>query len=196
MKLRHSLFAAAAVLVATPALAQGFGNHVDGVPTPVPRLDLGVSGGINNPAGIYGVEGDFRIDDRFSAGLGFGKGAWGLRITPQARLYPFTIHEAGLFLETGVSLNTGGSMDLRVNGQVAQTVDMYVTPTANIAVGWRQQVGRYFWWSARAGWQQRLYNSNHAVRGGGPIDSNMQGMVNLSNPGGLSLGLSGGFTLL
>ena len=81
---------------ATPALPE------------MPRLDIGTSTGLNNPAGMYGIETDFRLLDRVSVGILGGNGAWGIRLTPQARLYPFGVSRAGLFLEAGMSLNFGG----------------------------------------------------------------------------------------
>ncbi len=162
----------------------------------LPRLDVGASFGLNNPAGIYGLEGDFRIVDHFSAGVGLGMGAWGFRVTPQVRVYPFGINTVGLFVEAGVSVNTGGPADLTVNGEVLQTVERDVTPTANLGLGYRGKITRHGWWGLRAGWQHRFAQDNYRSTDGQPVNVLLDGATQFTQPGGLMLGVSGGFSIL
>ena len=50
----------------------------------VPHLDVGFSTGWNSPAGIAGMQAEYRPLEILGTGLGVGKGVWGWRITPQA----------------------------------------------------------------------------------------------------------------
>src|SRR5687767_2072136 len=58
-------------------------------PPRAPRLDVGGSFGLNNPAGIFGLELDWRTPvQRLSLGFAVGNASWGWRFGPQLRLYP------------------------------------------------------------------------------------------------------------
>src|SRR5690606_12874897 len=104
----------ALLCTAAPALAQDTAPAVTfREEKAIPRIDLGVTGGINNPGGIYGLEGSYRILDHLSVGVAGGNGAWGLRLSPLVRAYPFGASNYGLFVETGASFNLGGSFESR-----------------------------------------------------------------------------------
>jgi hypothetical protein len=182
---------ALAALFATPASAQEVQNETERT---YRLLDLGVSTGWNNPAGYEGVEADFRVLDYVSVGLGAGNAMWGFRLTPQARVYPFGISRAGLFLEAGLSLNTGGSAEVTTNG-ATQTADLLLTPAANVALGYRWQFGKWVSMALRAGWSFSLRNDNVAVRGGGDIDPALKLVTDASSPGGPIVGLTAGVAL-
>jgi hypothetical protein len=160
------------------------------------RLDVGVTLGFNNPGGIYGGEADFRLVDRFSVGLAAGQGAWGLRITPQVRLYPFRITNAGLFLESGLSLNLGGKATTTVNGSVVQEADMALTPVANVSLGYRFSPYSWGWSALRVGYGFRLKGDNYTLRDDSILDPLMETLLAASQPGGFLIGVSGGFSAL
>jgi hypothetical protein len=162
----------------------------------VHRLDVGVSSGFNNPGGIYGVEADFRLIDRISVGLAAGSGAWGMRITPQARLYPFGISSAGLFLESGLSLNLGGKATATSNGEVIQEADMAFAPVVNLSLGYRVGIRQWGWWAIRFGYGFRLNDSSYTLRDSTALDPLLETVLSASKPGGFLLGVSGGFSAL
>ncbi len=192
-KIALTLMFALMALSGSPALAQEPDTQL---PESKHRLDLGLSTGWNGPAGTEGVEADFRVIDHLSIGLGAGSAAWGLRFTPQVRAYPFGINRAGLFLEAGLALNTGGSTALTVNGQVAQTADLLFTPAANAALGYRFSFGKWVWMALRAGWSVSLRSNNVSVRGGGELDPALKLVTDALSPGGPILGLTAGVALL
>ncbi len=216
---RHTLLSALTLLAsvcAVPALAQEIVEPAPAAPaaTPapapasqaeatvedrrIPRLDLGLGGGINNPAGIYGVEASYRLLDYVSAGVAAGNGAWGFRISPLVRAYPFGASRVGLFAEGGVSLNLGSAIETKVNGQLVQRVDQLFTPVVDMAVGYRFQISRYGWLALRAGYGLKLGgNDNYRVsQGPTQLDLITQGVVDLAQPGGIMAGIAGGVTFL
>lgn len=162
----------------------------------VHRLDVGVTMGFNNPGGIYGVETDFRVIDRFSVGVAGGRGAWGIRITPQVRLYPLRITKAGLFLESGLSLNLGDRATVSVNGNVVQEADMAFTPVANVGLGYRFTPYDWGWSAIRVGYGFRLKKDNYTLRDATVLDPLMETLLAASQPGGFLVGISGGFSAL
>jgi hypothetical protein len=201
----HPLFSALALATTTlaaPAFAQQTAPLATETGTVVeqkiPRIDVGLGGGINNPAGIYGVEANFRIIDHVSVGVAAGNGAWGLRLSPLARVYPFGASKLGAFVEGGLSLNLGSSIKTTVNGQVVSQVDQLLTPVVDAAVGWRFQISKYGWIALRAGYGIKLGGDNNYRVAVGPeqLDSITQFAVNVSQPGGLMAGLAGGVTFL
>lgn len=160
------------------------------------RLDVGLTMGFNNPGGIYGAETDFRLIDRFSVGLAGGRGAWGIRITPQVRLYPFRITTAGLFLESGLSLNLGGKAAVSVDGTVVQEADRAFTPVANVGIGYRSAPYEWGWSAIRVGYGFRLKKDNYTLRDATVLDPLMETLLAASQPGGFLIGISGGFSAL
>lgn len=83
----------------------------------IPRLDLGLSTGWNNPGGIWGGEADFRVLGKLSIGIEGGQGAWGLRITPQVLLTPVVNLCIGYRFQLGrwgwIAARAGGGGRLR-----------------------------------------------------------------------------------
>lgn len=209
--LRATLATAALLLPGGAALAQAADAPAlpaQGAPLPaetaatrssgMPRLDIGVTTGFNNPGGIYGAEVDFRLFNRLSLGLAAGSGAWGPRLTPQVRLYPFGVDTAGLFLEGGAALNLGGTATAESNGQVVQEADMAFTPVVNASLGYRFSWGRNAWSALRVGYGFRLNNEQaYTLRGGATlVDPLMETLLEASEPGGFLVGLSAGFSIL
>ena len=109
-------------------------------------LDLGATGGFNNPGGIIGAEADFRLFTGYlSAGLSGGTGAWGVRVSPHVRAYPFGLDVAGLFAEAAFSMNFGGTTETKVNGVVLERAERLVTPVLHVGAGWRQTLNSFTW---------------------------------------------------
>jgi hypothetical protein len=207
----RSLFTSAVALVvfsSSVAFAQGAATEepapAGSIATPAvlefqgpARWDIGLSGGFNNPAGVYGVETSFRFIDHLSVGAAAGNGAWGIRVSPLARVYPLGASRLGLFLEGGASFNLGGTADLKTNGQVVQQAEMRFTPVVDAALGYRFSLGRHGWIALRAGYGIKLGgNDNYGVVGGGAVNPLLGTVLELAQPGGFMGGLSAGFSIL
>jgi hypothetical protein len=73
---------------------------------------------------------------------------------------------------------------------------MLLTPVANGALGYRFSLGQRGWLALRAGYGIRLRQDNVQVRGGGDLNPLLAVPIGLSQPGGVLIGLSGGFSIL
>lgn len=160
-------------------------------------LDLGVTGGFNNPGGIYGFETDFRaMTGYLSFGLSGGNGAWGVRVSPHVRAYPFGLDVAGLFVESAFSLNFGGVSESKVNGVVLESAERFVTPVVHVGGGWRQTLNRFTWLLFRVGYGFKLGGDQNYRWLAGNGEQGLGAVLALSQPGGFSIGLSAGFSFL
>lgn len=161
----------------------------------IPRLDIGGSFGLNNPGGVTGFEGDFRLLDSASLGLAAGSGAWGYRLTPQARLYPVGVAR-GLFLEAGWSLNFGSRLELRLPAGEKHLIDRLAVPVVNASLGYRWVIKGRGFVAARLGWGVVFRRTLYLLRSEGELDPLFTQAMRLSAPGGLILGVAGGFSVL
>lgn len=158
-------------------------------------LDLGATGGFNNPGGIIGAEADLRLFTGYlSAGLSGGTGAWGVRVSPHLRAYPFGVDVAGLFAEAAVSMNFGGTTETKINGQVLERAERLVTPVIHVGAGWRQTLNAFTYVLFRVGWGFRFTDDNYRYTIG-TGDAGLGALIALSEPGGFSIGLSAGFAI-
>jgi hypothetical protein len=176
--------------IASAQTVERSGNH---------RWDIAVSGGINNPAGIIGLESDLRFTPFFSVGVAGGIGTWGPRLSPQFRVYPFGADwwNLGVFVETGLSVNLGGQAEI-ADGSTTTLVVRTPTPALNISVGLRRHFGERLFGIVRAGWgvAPRGVATNYTVVGGTPLSPTAQAVLNGSQPGGVLLGASFGYSFL
>jgi hypothetical protein len=159
------------------------------------QLDVGAAAGFNSPSGIYGLEVEYRPMEYLGLNLGGGPGAWGNRLTPAARLYPLGISGASLFLEGGLSINTGGEATVTVNGEPAQIVDLLMTPVATTSVGVRFNIDRVYF-TPRVGWGFRLRQDNYLSRDGSEIGPLFDTAIGLFQHGGFLISLTVGATFL
>ena len=165
------------------------------VERPYRLIDIGATGGFNNPGGIIGAEVDFRLFTGYlSAGLSGGQGAWGVRVSPHARVYPFGLDVAGLFVEGAFSMNFGGMTETKVNGVVIESAERLVTPVLHVGAGWRQTLNSFTWLLFRVGWGFRFTDDNFRYQLGNG-DGGLGAVLSLSEPGGFSIGLSAGFAI-
>ncbi len=177
----------------SPAMSQPL--SLFDVERPYRLLDLGATGGFNNPGGIVGAEADFRLFTGYlSAGLSGGTGAWGVRVSPHVRAYPFGLEVAGLFAEAAVSMNFGGTTETKVNGQVLERAERMVTPVVHVGAGWRQTLNSFTWLLFRVGWGFRFTDDNFRYSLGSG-EAGLGTVLALSQPGGFSIGLSAGFSV-
>ncbi len=187
---------ASSLMLALPAAAEA-PTAVATVSDPtLPRLDIGGTTGINNPGGFYGAEAQYRLVDQLALGVAGGSGAWGPRVTPEVRYYPFGASRVGFFLESGLSFNFGGRSDLKVNGVVTESANLLMTPVVNAALGYRFSFGQRGWLALRVGYGFSLRSDNVTTDTGAPPSSLLKVGIDLSQPGGLMAGLSAGFSIL
>lgn len=185
-----ALVTLAAGAVASAQTVKGSGGH---------RWDIAVSGGVNNPAGVIGLESDLRFTPFFSVGVAGGIGTWGPRMSPQFRVYPFGAdwRNLGVFVETGLSVNLGGQAEIG-DGSTTNLVVRAPTPAVNISMGLRRHFGEHLFGIVRAGWgvAPRLVATNYTVVGGAPLSPTAQAVLNGLRPGGVILGASFGYSFL
>lgn len=152
-------------------------------------FDLGVSTGWNGPAGGAGVTAEFRVIEDLGAGLALGTGLWGVRVSPQASYYPFGV-EPGLYVAGGMSLNLGGES----KSQNVVLVERDVVPTLNAFVGWRVKRFDFGYLNLSAGYSLALTQDNYRGKSGA-LGSSVSSLYESSQPGGVLLGVSSGFTI-
>src|SRR6476659_5061164 len=128
-----ALVALTADTIASAQTVKGSGYH---------RWDIAVSGGVNNPAGVIGLESDLRFTPFFSVAIAGGVGTWGPRLSPQFRVYPFGADwlNVGVFVEAGLSVNLGGQVEIG-DGSTTFLVARAPTPALNISMGLRRHFG-------------------------------------------------------
>lgn len=95
------------------------------------QLDLGASLGFNSPSGFFGGELEYRILPFLGLNVSGGKGLWGTRVGPLARLYPLGEAPLSPFVEAGLSFNLGGSGTVQVNDGPVRQYDQLFSPSAS-----------------------------------------------------------------
>ena len=158
------------------------------------NLDLGVALGFNSPSGIFGGELEYRVAPWLGLNVSGGTGAWGLRVGPLVRLYPFGEVSTSPFLEAGTSFNLGGEATTEINGDEVRYTDMLMTPVATAAIGLRQAMGPMYL-GLRVGWGFRLREDNWRVRDGGEQDFLTETALDLSQHGGFLTSITLGMSL-
>jgi hypothetical protein len=162
-------------------------------------VDAGITFGFNNPGGIYGVEAEVRL---FTQYVGFrvagGNGAWGVRASGLLRGYPLGLsYRAAPFAEVGLSINSGGNVDLTVNGQTQTLVQRDVTPVATFAAGGRVHfVDNLLFLEGRVGWAQRLHRDNMRWANGDRLEGIAASAMNAFQHEGFMIGLVFGVSVL
>jgi hypothetical protein len=180
-----SLSALALVLLASAAAhAEGPAPGSAGAGAELPHLNVAASVGMNSPAGLAGLEADYRIARYFSAGLAGGYGLWGARISPTVKLeIPFSA-STGIFVEGALSLNTGGSGHTEING-VREDFEMGMVPAASVSVGGRVKKWGPFWTGARVGLNFALRDKAYEIMSGGEPSETTHDLLEAAYPGGL-----------
>jgi hypothetical protein len=157
----------------------------------LPRVNIAASLGYNSPAGIAGIEADYRIARYFSAGLAGGYGLWGLRISPTVKLeIPFD-SKMGIFFEGALAINTGGSGYTETNG-VREEFKQGIVPAASIAFGGRVKRWGPFWTGAKVGVNFALRKDAYEVMGGGTGSDVTRTLLEAAYPGGILVSWMGG----
>ncbi|QSQ23976.1 hypothetical protein JY651_03060 [Pyxidicoccus parkwayensis] len=164
------------------------------------RLDLGGSVGLNNAGGMgyftgFGLVADLRLVDFLSVGAGVGGGMWGPRLTSHARVYPLGISRA-VFLQGALAYNVGTRSWLDEMVDVNEHVIRSDVTTANASLGYRKDLGSRGWLTFEAGWAFRLNAARYRPTGSHEFTQSEKEELRFARPGGLVLGISGGFSVL
>ena len=164
------------------------------------RLDVGGSVGFNNAGGLgfftgFGLTADVRLVDFLSVGAGVGGGMWGPRFTAHSRVYPLGISRF-VFLQGALAYNLGSRSWLdeaiRAEGRVVRND----VTTANVSLGYRRDLGNRGWLAFEAGWSFRLNEARYHPIGLSVLTDDEKEELRFARPGGVLLGLSGGFSVL
>jgi hypothetical protein len=202
--------AAAALLFASLSLSTlaHAGEHVPSggpgsvldTPSHGHRLDVGGSFGFNNAGGLgyfngFGLAADLRVVDFLSVGAGVGRGLWGSRFTAHSRVYPLGVSRS-FFLQGALAHNRGRESWLGEEDEVDVRVILSAATTANASLGYRKDMGARGWLAFEAGWAFRLDPARYYTRGERELTDTEEQVLRFSRPGGVVLGISGGFSVL
>ena len=180
------------LLLATSALAEG---PSAGLERPPHRLDLGLAAGFNTE-GLLAVVSDLRLTDHLSVGAGVGEGLWGHRWSGHVRLYPEGLTHSGLFLEATGALNQGGFVSYPSEGPVSPLdYDKNQVATAAASIGYRFGLGSRGWLALQGGWAAALRTPEARLRTAASPSRDDRAIIDVSEPGGVVVGLSGGFSV-
>ncbi|MBN1204688.1 MAG: hypothetical protein JXB05_07165 [Myxococcaceae bacterium] len=159
-------------------------------------LDVGLAAGFNSPSGVYGLEGEYRPMEQVGFQLGVGAGAWGYRVSPLVRAYPFGRRSLSPFAEGGLSFNLGTESSISYGNGQEQTVDLLFTPVAILSFGVRANMGDHAYITPRVGWGWRLRQDNVRSRDGQDVDAILDLVNTLSQHGGFLFGLTAGVSFM
>ncbi|HEY1032038.1 MAG TPA: hypothetical protein VGD89_09705 [Flavipsychrobacter sp.] len=192
MKKKALLFAIT-IAISTPIIAQEKTSKSGSCP----KLYIGVSTGLENPAGLLGFNIDVPVTQQFSLGAGGGISSWGYKAYGEGRFY-FDKCNRGWALGTGVTYNTGlSNFSTSLPTTVGdQTVRLDLEPKVNVFVA-----GYRFWNLGRNGhriWLQvgyslRLDEDNYTILSGHTLTADGDQVMTILAPGGLMVGVGFSF---
>lgn len=207
MKTSRALSAVLFASLTLPTLAQAAEHGPSGGPGSVldkpsygHRLDVGGSFGINNAGGMgllngFGLTADLRLVDQLSVGAGIGRGLWGPRFTVHSRVYPLGISRS-VFFQGALAYNLGMRPWFDEAIRKEARIDRDAVTTANASLGYRQDLGTRGWLAFEAGWAFRLNAARYHLLGRSVLTDDAKEDLRFARPGGVVLGVSGGFSVL
>ncbi|MFP2911459.1 hypothetical protein ACLESD_41825 [Pyxidicoccus sp. 3LFB2] len=207
MKTCHAVAASLFATLTLSTLAQaaergpsGPPGSVLNTPSHAHRLDIGGSFGFNNAGGGgfvtgFGLAADLRLVDYLSVGAGVGGGLWGPRFTAHSRIYPLSVSRS-FFLQGALAYNLGHDSYFDEDDRDEVRISRASVSTANASLGYRQDLGSRGWLAFEAGWAFRLGPAEYSATGRRELTDSEVQVLRFSRPGGLVLGISGGFSVL
>jgi len=160
---------------------------------------LGFSTGIDNPAGLIGLDIDGPVSKHISLNGGIGKGTWGFKVYGGMRYYFGSCYK-GFALGAGAAYSMGQNMTANMETIYAttETVTFKQDPQVN-AFG----AAYYFWKLGRrnnrmfaaAGYAARIGDFSYTQTSGNPISSTSASVMRLIAPGGPMIGIGFLFAL-
>ncbi|RKH13859.1 hypothetical protein D7V97_04595 [Corallococcus sp. CA053C] len=206
MKTSHAAAASLLLSLSVSTLAQAGERGPHGPPGSVldtpsygHSLDVGGSFGFNNAGGLgfingFGLESDLRLVDFLSVGAGVGAGLWGARFSAHARVYPLGVSRS-FFVQGALAHNLGRRGEFEEDG-VELRVIRYAASTANASLGYRRDLGSRGWIAFEAGWAFLLGGAAYSTSGVRELTHSEEQVLGFARPGGVVLGISGGFSVL
>jgi hypothetical protein len=179
---------------------QGAPGSIRNTPSYGHRLDLGGNFGIDIAGGIglfngFGVAADLRLVDFLSVGAGVRRGLWGPRFTVHSRVYPLGVSRS-LFLQGALAHHLGRRSWFGEENGVDVRVIRPAATTANATLGYRKDLGSRGWLAFEAGWAFRLDPARYHTSGERELTNTEEQALRFARPGGVVLGISGGFSVL
>lgn len=164
-----------------------------------PKFYLGISSGLNNHSGFFGINFDVPVTTQFSLGTGVGLSSWGYKAYGEGRFY-FKECNRGWALGAAFTYNTGiQDIAVEMPTTIGNTeVVMDWEPSPNIAVSAYHffnlgRGGHRFY--LQLGWSQSMVSSPYVVTSGHTLTSDGTTVMNLLSPGGILFGFGFSFGL-
>jgi hypothetical protein len=164
-----------------------------------PKIYLGISGGVDNPAGIIGFNLDVPIVPNFSLGAGVGPTLWGQRVFAEARGYLKPCHR-GLAFGAGFSYNTGlksKTVDVQdaAGNQIDGSIELKPVKNAFASAYYFFNLGRRSRFYLQGGYSYCLDGTGNysIVTPGFTIDPDVKTVMDALQPGGVVFGLGFSF---
>ncbi len=161
-----------------------------------PKLYIGVTAGIENPAGLVGFNIDVPVTQRFSLSGSAGLSSWGYKAGGEGRFY-FGDCNRSWALGAGVTYNTGlsnVSMTLPTTyGDATVLLDLNSKTNVFFAVHKFFNLGRNgHRFDIMAGYSMRLDDDNYTILNNYELTTQGKDVMRVLAPGGLMIGF--GFT--
>ncbi|MBA3828532.1 MAG: hypothetical protein H0X33_06310 [Taibaiella sp.] len=157
-----------------------------------PVFYLGASTGINNSAGLFGINADLPISAKVSIGAGVGASFWGNKTFLDATYYFRQCHR-GWAVGAGVTRNSGMTDTRRKLHTTTgtETVTLDLKPKTNVFIA-----GYRFWSTGKRGnriylmlgWSAGVTNTKYVVRSGQQLTNDQRNRIDAFSPGGLVIG--------
>ncbi len=164
-----------------------------------PKFYIGLGTGLNNPAGLLGVNLDVPITSSFSLGAGGGLSSWGWKAYFEGRYY-FGECNRGWAIGVGGTYNTGLSDALEVDqdpnniGIPSALVTLEPVPAVFLS-GYRffdvgKRGNRFY---IQVGWSQRFDDKPYSSSPFRPLTTDGETVMRILSPGGVIVGLGFSF---
>lgn len=164
-----------------------------------PKFYLGLSSGLNNPAGLVGLNIDVPVTSNVSLGTGGGISSWGYKFYGEGRYY-FRECNRGWALGAAFVYNTGlPSLNLELGTNIGtQTVLVDLEPVPAVTLS-----GYHFFNMGRAGhrfylqfgWSQRFVDKAYTIQSGVTLNTEGEQAMQILTPGGVVFGVGFSFAL-
>ncbi len=208
ISMKKILFFLAAVAITTSVFAQTNteapenapkGSHKKKNANKKPALYIGLSGGINNPAGLAGIDFNLCLNRYLTLDAGTGVSTWGNKLYIGGKTY-LKANQRGFAFGGGLSFNSGvehrGMRIMTGNGR--QMATFSTNPQANIFLNmahyWRlgHRNNRFF---TELGWSVPITHPKVRELYGPPASPDNFRHIERLAPGGLTFGIGFSFAL-
>jgi len=167
-----------------------------------PKLYVGTSLGIDNPAGAWGFNIEVPFARHLSIGTGAGFGTWGAKTFGEFRYYFSECHR-GWALGSGIAYSTGFknlTVDMPTTTVANADVKMDLNPRSSLFIA-----AYRFWNMGRRGHRVNVMlgyamqmgnGSNYTIKNGYQLQSSTERVINTMAPGGIMIGCGFSFGVI